>query len=105
MSNSIAEERAAALEKSLASFQGGRGDIARSEAEARQQLAHVQKQLEKYQAVYGDASSMPPDTAQLSKQLQSKQDELDKLHLQDKEREQVGCLILLQYIAYQHKPD
>ena len=87
--HSNAEERAAALEKTLASVQSGSSDIAKSEAEARRQLAQVQKQLEKYQAVYGDASSMPPDTAELSKQLQTKQEELDRLHLQEKEREQV----------------
>ena len=78
------EEQAAALEKTLA----GQGDAAKGEAEVRKQLAQVQKQLEKYQAVYGDASS-PPETAQLSERLQRKQDELDKLLLQDKNREQV----------------
>ncbi|KAI0703349.1 BRE1-domain-containing protein [Cerioporus squamosus] len=86
---SAAEERVAALEKTLAD----RGDTAKSEAEVRRQLAHVQKQLDKYQAVYGDASSMPPETAQLSEQLQRKQDELDKLHLQDKQREQAESAI------------
>ncbi len=78
-----------ALQKTLA----GRGDAATSEAEVRRQLAHVQKQLDKYQAVYGDASSMPPETAQLSEQLQRKQDELDKLRLQDKQREQAESAI------------
>ena len=50
--------------------------------------AKVQKELDKYQAVYGNASSVPPESAQLSEQLQRKQDELDKLRLQDKERKQ-----------------
>ena len=66
--------------------------MAKSEAEVRRQLAQIQKQLEKYQAVYGDVSSMPPDTAQLSEQLQRKNDELEKLRLQDKQREQVFSL-------------
>ncbi|RPD59927.1 BRE1-domain-containing protein [Lentinus tigrinus ALCF2SS1-6] len=86
---SAAEERVAALEKTLASH----GDAAKNEAEVRRQLAHVQKQLDKYQTVYGDASSMPPETAQLSEQLQRKQDELDKLQLQDKQREQAETAI------------
>ncbi|KAI0780121.1 BRE1-domain-containing protein [Fomes fomentarius] len=81
---SAAEDRVAALEKTLA----GRGDIAKAEAEVRRQLAQVEKELDKYRAVYGDASSMPADVSQLSEQLQRKQDELDKLHLQDKQREQ-----------------
>ena len=80
-----AEEQVAALEKSVANQAGS----VKGEAEARRQLAQVQKQLERYQAVYGDASSMPPETAQLSEQLQHKQDELDKLRLQDSNRDQV----------------
>ncbi|KAI0745838.1 BRE1-domain-containing protein [Earliella scabrosa] len=81
---SAAEDRVAALEKTLS----GRGDVAKSEAEVRRQLAQVQKELDKYRAVYGNASSLPPDVAQLSEQLQRKQQELDKVQLQDKEREQ-----------------
>ena len=85
LSISAAEDRVAALEKTLS----GRGDVAKSEAEVRRQLAQVQKELDKYRAVYGNASSLPPDVAQLSEQLQRKQQELDKVQLQDKEREQV----------------
>ena len=70
-------------------MQGG-SDIAQNEAELQRQLSEVQKELNKYRAVYGDASSMPPETAQLSQQLQSKQEELDRLHLQDRERQQVS---------------
>ena len=90
---STVEEQAAALEKTLA----GRADAAKAEAEVRRQLAQVQKQLERYQAVYGDASSMSPETAQLSEQLQHKQDELDRLHLQDRNREQVTTISALMY--------
>lgn len=86
---SAAEENVAALEKTLAS----RGDDAKGEAEVRRQLVRVQKELDKYRAVYGDASSLPPETAQLSEQLQRKQDELDRLQLQDKQREQAETAI------------
>nr|VWO99564.1 E3 ubiquitin protein ligase (EC [Ganoderma boninense] len=81
---SAAEERASALEKTLNSVQGG----GRGEADVRRQLAQVQKQLQKYQAVYGDASSMSSDAARLSEQLQHKQAELEKIKLQDQQREQ-----------------
>ena len=80
------------MEKALAALDGERADIAklsRNEAELRQQVDQLSKQLEKYQTVYGDASTMPPETAQLSEQLQRKQVEIDKLQLQDKQREQV----------------
>lgn len=60
------------------------------EAEARQRLADVEKQLERYKSVYGDASSLPPDVKALSEQLQRKNEENDKLKLQEKQREQVG---------------
>ncbi|KAJ8462214.1 hypothetical protein ONZ51_g11039 [Trametes cubensis] len=88
---SDAEARASSLEKALAALDGERADIAklsRNEAELRQQVDQLSKQLEKYQTVYGDASTMPPETAQLSEQLQRKQVEIDKLQLQDKQREQ-----------------
>lgn len=91
LSISAAEERVAALEKTLA----GRGDIAKVEAEVRRQLAQVEKELDKYRAVYGDASSMPAEVSQLSEQLQRKQDELDKLHLQDQQREQVRSICVM----------
>ncbi|KAH9892516.1 BRE1-domain-containing protein [Cubamyces lactineus] len=88
---SDAEARAFTLEKALAALDSERADIAklsRSEAELRQQVDQLSKQLERYQTVYGNASSMPPEAAQLSEQLQRKQVEIDKLQLQDKQREQ-----------------
>ncbi|KAI0374105.1 BRE1-domain-containing protein [Pilatotrama ljubarskyi] len=88
---SDAEARAAALEKTVASLEDGRGDVAKlsqSEAELRRQVEQIQKQLEKYQAVYGDVSSLQPDTAQLSQHLQEKQAEIEKLQVQEKQREQ-----------------
>lgn len=63
----------------------------KAETEARQRLADVEKQLEKYKSVYGDASSgLPPDVRTLSEQLQRKHEENDRLKLQEKQREQVG---------------
>ncbi|KAI0743501.1 BRE1-domain-containing protein [Daedaleopsis nitida] len=47
---STAEGRVAALEKTLESVEGDRGDIAKNEAELRRQLVQVQKELEKYHA-------------------------------------------------------
>ncbi|KAI0775654.1 BRE1-domain-containing protein [Trametes elegans] len=88
---SEAEARVSTLERTLASVQDSDSDVAklsRSEAELQQQVEQLQKQLGKYQAVYGDASTLPPDTAQLSEQLRHKQDEIDKLRVQEKQREQ-----------------
>lgn len=76
----------------MASLGDGQVDVAKvsqNEADLRRQVEQVQKQLEKYQAVYGDTSSLPPETAQLSEELQRKQDEVEKLRIQDKQREQV----------------
>lgn len=76
----------------MASLGDGQVDVAKvsqNEADLRRQVEQVQKQLEKYQAVYGDSSSLPPETAQLSEELQRKQDEIEKLRIQDKQREQV----------------
>ena len=77
----------------------------RGEADVRRQLAQVQKQLQKYQAVYGDASLMSSDAARLSEQLQHKQAELEKLKLQDQQREQVGisCLCALCHYFSPHR--
>ncbi|OBZ67158.1 E3 ubiquitin-protein ligase BRE1 [Grifola frondosa] len=88
---STAEERARSLEKSLSSLQEKHPDVAqhvKNEAQVRQQLAEVQKQLEKYRIVYGDASSLPAEAQSLSEQLQQKQSEIEKLQLQEKQRGQ-----------------
>jgi len=84
-----AESRAAALEQSLSRFDNDHPEIRQhitAEAEARQQLADVKKQLEKYQSVYGDSSTLSPDVQQLSDQLQQKEDEMQKLRLSDTQR-------------------
>lgn len=87
-----AEARAASFEQSLSRFDNDHPDIRQhvtAEAEARQQLADVAKQLEKYQSVYGDSSSLPPDVKQLSDELQRKEDEVQKLRLLDTQRGEV----------------
>ncbi|KAF7977744.1 hypothetical protein HWV62_2826 [Athelia sp. TMB] len=84
-----AEARASALEQSLSKFAEGQPDAGRyasAEAEARQQLADVTKQLEKYQSVYGDSSSLPPDVQGLSQELQRKEEEVSKLRLAGTQR-------------------
>ncbi|KAI9060257.1 BRE1-domain-containing protein [Trametes sanguinea] len=88
---SEAEARVATLEKALTSLDGERADLAKvsqSEAELRHRVEQLQKELDKYQAVYGNGSSLPPETAQLSEQLQRQQAEIEKLHVQEKQREQ-----------------
>ncbi|CDO75357.1 hypothetical protein BN946_scf184966.g25 [Trametes cinnabarina] len=88
---SEAEARSAMLEKVVASLKGERADVAKAvqrEAEWRLQVEQLQKELDKYQAVYGNGSSLPPETAQLSEQLQRQQTEIEKLRVQEKQREQ-----------------
>ncbi|KAH9949593.1 BRE1-domain-containing protein [Amylocystis lapponica] len=51
--------------------------------------AQVKKQLERYQSVYGNASSaLTPDVRGLAEQLQQKEEQCQKLRLQEKQREQ-----------------
>ncbi|KAI8993085.1 BRE1-domain-containing protein [Trametes punicea] len=88
---SEAEARTAILEKTLASLDGDRAELAKitqNEADLRRQVEELQKQLEKYRAVYGNVSSLPPDAARMSEELQRKQAEIDNLHIQEKQREQ-----------------
>jgi len=86
---STAETQVASLEQTLSGFDHDHPEIRQhvtGEAEARQQLANVTKQLEKYQSVYGDSSTLPPDVQQLLDQLQQKEDEIRKLRLLDTQR-------------------
>jgi E3 ubiquitin-protein ligase BRE1 len=89
-----------ALEESLSCFDDDHPEIRQhvtAEAEARQQLAGVTKQLEKYQSVYGDSSTLPPDAQQLSDQLRKKEDEMQKLRLSDIQRGEVCCQFIYFY--------
>ncbi|KAI0675260.1 BRE1-domain-containing protein [Trametes maxima] len=93
---SEAEARATDLEKTVGALEGGHADVAKisqSEAELRRKVDQVQKQLDKYQTVYGNASSLPADAARLSEQLQRKQAEIDLLKVQEQQREQAESAI------------
>ncbi|KAG6867824.1 hypothetical protein C0993_010583 [Termitomyces sp. T159_Od127] len=86
-----AEQRASILEKSLAKYQESHPDVAehlQTEADALQRLAEVQAQLDKYKRVYGDTSGLPPDTSALLEQLRHKEEEVQKLRLQDSQHTQ-----------------
>jgi E3 ubiquitin-protein ligase BRE1 len=61
-----------------------------SHAEALGKLSEVSERLKKFQRVYGDISTTPPDVAGLAHQLESKDAEIQKLVLLDSQREQVG---------------
>jgi E3 ubiquitin-protein ligase BRE1 len=85
--------RVASLEQSLSRFDNDHPEVRQhitAEAEARQQLADVTKQLEKYRSVYGDSSTLSPDVQQLSDQLQRREDEVQKLRLLDTQRGEVS---------------
>jgi E3 ubiquitin-protein ligase BRE1 len=90
---SAAELRAASLEQSLSGFDNDHPEVRQhitAEAEARQQLTDVTKQLKKYQSVYGNSSTLPPDVQQLSDQLQHKEEEIQRLRLLDAQRGEVS---------------
>ena len=79
------------MRDTLESLDLERPDLAshlRSEAEARQQLATANDLLSRYRSTYGESSSLPPQTRELSEQLRHKEEELKGLRLQDLQREQ-----------------
>lgn len=90
---SAAEDKVAALQQALSDIQENNPDAAaqvKVEADLREELTQVRRQLEKFQAIYGDASSaLSPDLQHLSQQLQEKEAELQKLRLQERQRDQV----------------
>ncbi|GLB37588.1 putative BRE1 E3 ubiquitin ligase [Lyophyllum shimeji] len=86
-----ADERVAALEETLSKYQGDHPDVAehmKAEANALEKLAEAQSQLEKYKAVYGDPSSLPPDVSTLAEQLRHKEEEIQKLRVAEIQRTQ-----------------
>lgn len=90
---STAETRAAALEQTLAIFQDDHPNVVqhmKAEADALQKLSEVTEQLEKYQTVYGDPSTLPPDVSKLADQARQKESEIQKLRLLDTQRGQVS---------------
>jgi E3 ubiquitin-protein ligase BRE1 len=62
-----------------------------AEADALQKLSEVTAQLEKYQTVYGDPSTLPPEVSNLADQLKQKESEIQRLRLLDTQRGQVSC--------------
>ncbi|KAG6903108.1 hypothetical protein C0995_006295 [Termitomyces sp. Mi166 len=86
-----AERQASIVEKLLLKYQEARPDMAehlKTEADALQRLAEVQAQLDQYKRVYGDASGLPTDTSALAEQLRHKEEEVEKLRLQDAQHTQ-----------------
>ncbi|KAF8635226.1 hypothetical protein AX17_004001 [Amanita inopinata Kibby_2008] len=86
-----AESRVAALEEMLAMLQGDQSDVVqhmKAEANTRQKLSEVTAELERYQRIYGNSSSLPPDVSQLAEQLQQKENELQQLRLVNTQKSQ-----------------
>ncbi|TFK44380.1 hypothetical protein BDQ12DRAFT_672875 [Crucibulum laeve] len=84
-----AERRIAALEQTFSVYQDDHPDVVRhmkAEADALQKLSEVTSQLERYQKVYGDCSTLAPDVAQLAEQLKRKETELEQLRLSETQR-------------------
>lgn len=82
-----------ALETALSTLSNDYPDIAQhiqAEAEARQKLIETTKRLESYQNVYGESSSLPADVQALSAQLRKKEQELEKMRLEDTRHIQVS---------------
>lgn len=79
------------MRSTLESLDLERPDLAshlHSEADARRQLAAANDLLARYRSTYGESSSLPPQTRELSDQLKRKEEELKRLRLQDSQREQ-----------------
>jgi E3 ubiquitin-protein ligase BRE1 len=62
----------------------------RTEADARRELATVKAQLERYQAAFGDASTLPQDLRKLEEQLRTKTDEIRRLEMLDEQHREVS---------------
>jgi len=65
---SNAENRVAALEQMFSIYHDQPADVMermKATAEAFEQLSEANAQLEKYQRIYGDLSTLPPDVSRL----------------------------------------
>jgi E3 ubiquitin-protein ligase BRE1 len=69
-----------------------------AEAEVRQQLASTTAQLAKYQATYGDPSTLPPDLQKMETQLRIKTEEIIRLQLLESQQAEASVLILGTYL-------
>lgn len=74
------------MTKALPKDQAGR---VLGHAETLEKLADVSQRLERYQRVYDDISSLPPEVASLTAQLEAKDAEIQRLSLLNSHREQV----------------
>jgi E3 ubiquitin-protein ligase BRE1 len=84
------------MEKSFSSFDQSHPDAVnhvKAEAEVRQQLASVTAQLEKYQTIYGNSSTLPLDQQELEAQLRLQSDEIHKFKLLDTQHRQVSTSV------------
>lgn len=85
-SHSETEAKLAALQKSMSTIREEQPDIARhiaSEAAAREELAAVTTELSRYQSLLGK-----PLSSDLARQLQAKEDELQKMRLLAEQHQQ-----------------
>lgn len=78
---SNAENRLAALEQMVSTYQDQPAELMERMKEAFEQLADTNAQLEKYRRTYGDLSTLPPDVAHLAEQLRTKEEELGRLRM------------------------
>jgi E3 ubiquitin-protein ligase BRE1 len=62
----------------------------RTETDTCQELATIKAQLERYQAVFGDVSTLPQDSQNLEEQLRTKTDEIRRLQLLDEQHREVS---------------
>lgn len=62
------------------------------EVERKERLFVANKQLERYKAMFGETSTLPPDSKAMAEQLKRKEAELENLRLQQKQQEQV-CIV------------
>ncbi|KAJ6587101.1 BRE1 E3 ubiquitin ligase-domain-containing protein [Mycena vulgaris] len=82
----MAEQRAAAVDQTLSIFQDDHPNVVQhmeAEADALQKLAAASSKLEKYEQMYGDLSTLPPDVAQLAEKIREQDDEIRRLRLMD----------------------
>lgn len=78
---SNAENRVAALEQTVSTYQDQPAEFMERMEETFEQLADANVQLEKYRRTYGDLSILPPDVTHLAEQLRTKEEELERLRM------------------------
>lgn len=84
----------AALEATLSDQQPDSAEL-QAEANARQRLISAERELQKYRSIYGDVSTASSESASLMERLQLKEHELERLHLQLKQQQEVSPRPLL----------